>query len=643
MPSGAEWQRQNFDGNSSFAGGQDSGRLPESIRQDQFARGINVTTRLGALSPRLRYIETPLEWVDPAHKKKYYQSFRGGKFQGAFVYNSTVGDHIIAIKGGVIFQIDPLTQLVSVLELPDRADGVPDRLNEYRRRVSGTIAGRFLVLFDLPQNAVIIDGGKARRSNSDRIDARYSTDNGTATAYVAVPELPPARIGTFVQSRLWVGSLVHEFGAGDPVGGINADAPITFEESLVQGSPYNGQFFSLGGSNTSNPISYMGSLQQNDTSTGYGPLLVATRDHIYTYAANLPRADWAPLGDAGQFGSLALSNAGIIGPKAAVNVNNDLLFMSGDMGIRSLSTGRDEQRRWGNSPISNEVSNWLLSGEPDVAEMTCAAVFGGRAFFTASPYRTIARDSHGKLVPDYAFRGFVVLELQNASSMFQTVQPAWAGIWTGACPTEIVAGTFGGQSRCYFFAKEPTGMNLLYQMSDAVDCDWYRGAFRQVKSRIYSRGMFFESPLTDKQEVAMDLALSDMSGGVSLVVDRRPGHLPNFALWKKWAMNARVRACKGPPISGTKISVRQLDLGTPEDTPCDPVSGDKTSVFRHLQVRLSISGDTWRINNFRLRAKTMDDAGNSNQATSCKDSEEPQTVLAQPSENDLLLSSHFQP
>ena len=96
-----------YDGNISFAGGQNGGILADRIGADQFAAGVNVTTRDGALSPRPRFVQIPLRFRTQREQEKYGLLFKGGKFQCACFYRSSSGSFHIVVISGLIFAVDP--------------------------------------------------------------------------------------------------------------------------------------------------------------------------------------------------------------------------------------------------------------------------------------------------------------------------------------------------------------------------------------------------------------------------------------------------------------------------------------------------------------------------------------------------------
>lgn len=596
-----------YDGNISFAGGQSGGILADRIQADQYAAGVNVSTRNGALSPRPRFVHVPLRFRDAGEHAKYYNLFRQGKFQCACYYRSSSGSFHIVVISGLIFAVDPLTGKVQhiPIDIPSGEDQTKvDTMHPRLRRVNFAIAGRFLVLFDWSQQRpVILDGLKARRSRNQivtRVVSNVSTD-------LVIPEVPPSRLGTFVQNRLFIGNEAHEFGAGDPVGGLNADAPITFEESMAPSSQYNGQFFSLGTTNVNNPITYMGFLQTADTSTGYGPLVVATDNSVYTFAANQPRSTW----ETGQFGALSLYNAGIAGPRAGVNVNSDLLFISGDGQIRSLNMGRADQAKWANAPMSREVSNWIVASDPSLLTYAVAASFGNMVLFTVNPFTTTALQANGVRSFDVAFRGLVVMELDNVSGMGQSARPAWAGLWQGICPMELCTGIYNGAHMLHAWSKDAGSVNNLYRITDESDYDVFEGVNKPVVSRFYSRMFDFQARFKTKQGSGIDVKLTNLEGAARVDLRYRGSMSGRFAKWREFEFgvktNCEGRASDELPSNHAPGSIRELHFGTPYESLCDCITNERSEYFRSAQLRMTIKAANWMLEDLRLTVEDADD------------------------------------
>ena len=601
-----------FDGNISFRGGQNAGTLPDRIREDQYAAGINVSTRDGGLGPRSGFVQEEFTFITeggvtlPDGNVKSYQAiFRGGKFQGASKYSTDIGTFVIAVISGVIFKIDPSCRTIDVIEIqPQRStvtqtieafEPATQRINQYCRRVNFAEAGRFLVIFDYPDNPVIIDGGEARRANSDATDIDGNP----------CPEVPASVIGAFNQNRLFVSNAVHEFTGGDPVGSLaSLDAPVTFKEIFIQAAPFLGQAFSLGTTNTNNPITAMGFIQVVDTSTGIGPLFVATKDSVYTFRTDLPRAQWEQT----RFGSLLLFNAGIAGQRAFAHTNSDLLFMSGDGRIRSLSMARSEQAQWANTPIDREVRNWVKFDDRSLIPLTVVESFNNKVFFTVDPFRTEAQDLSDKPISDYAFGGMIVLELDNTSGLTEGGQPVWAGLWSGVYPMDLIK----IDDDLFIFSKDPNSKNAIYRLDESVGYDVVDSKVKQVTSRIYTRQYTFGNLFKLKEERSVSPTLTQLEGDVCVRVDRKVESASKWLKWRDFTHKAPTESCAPDTCEELPVliphNLRELNLGSPEESEeCNPVTDELLDFFRKMQCRVTINAKGWRLEDFQVQAEEQEE------------------------------------
>lgn len=634
-----------FDGNTSFLGGQNAGLEPHLIGETQYWKGVNTSNKNGALRSRPGYkhlvnIRVTTEGGivgSDARVRSYEKIFRTGKFQGAGPYVADAGIFIIAIISGVIFRIEPSTQQAIVLPVENQSTALPfdaeepptQRLNQYQDRHHWTQAGKDFVIFDYPDYPILINGQEARRVDP----AKY--------------EIPVAAVvGTYNQNRLFVFSNVHEFTAGDPVGNLaTPNAPITFEEVFAPAAAFAGQVFSLGSTNINNPITAVGFLPAVDGSTNIGPLFVATKKSLYGYHTELERVQWGQTG----FGSLLLDRAGIAGQRAFVSVQKDLWFMGGDGRIRSFSVARGDQQKWARTPLDKEVENWIRFPDKSLAQYTVAAYHNNRIFFTVNPYLTSAKDLTGQKVLDIAFKGMVVLELDAVSGFLQSANPAWAGLWTGINPMELIE----LDDDMYVFSKDPGSVNTLYRMEpDNVTWDTWQGKKKQITSRIETRQYGFQQQglnFSLKEEVTVYPSLKQVGGKFCLALERRNDDYPNYAPWRTFIHEAPIQTCKANCICILPVLVahnfREVNFGDPQniDDPafCNPVTNEQMRYFNETQFRLTLTGLTWQMSAFRVKAEVQEEETNIS-PTVCSEEIVEIAKTCEPSDFDLYSTAFKQ-
>lgn len=580
-----------YDGTLDFSLGQDAWHLPDRIQPNQYARGVNVTTKGGGLRPRPIYSRLDLNFDDTTIPldfgfrtiKEWWSS---GKFQAALAYLSGPDRYILSVVNGLIFQTNIRTGHTSVLS-------TEFRLNPNAARINWSYAGHYVVFFDYPNYPLIYDGMKLFRSNP------LNEVNGQLQ-----PQVPISVLGTFNQNRLFIANAGVEFTAGDPVGNLaTPEAPITFTEVFTPSSPFVNQFFSLPEEESIYPITAMGFIQQLDASTGIGAMFVATAQKFYFFNTQNPRSAWGE----SQFGGVLINNAGIPGQRAFVNVNSDLLFLTPQAKIHALSTARNEAKKWGNVPISREVENWLKLRDPELAQVAVLGYFNNRIFASANPYRVIAQGVNREPIFDYCHGGFVVLEIENLASLVTAGTPTWAGLWTGVNPMEFVS--FDNQA--FVVSKDGSnsfGQNAIYELSENAGIYDDIGTYtRPVRSVVYTRSYDFKDPYSKKWEQSFSFHIQDLKGKIDLKVERKTGASHEFREWGQWKHDASFENCGLPSdaeLNGiSSQDMPQLTFGEPVDLSCNPITHDQNRVFHENQVRMTISGGKWLLADVRMKAE----------------------------------------
>lgn len=574
------------DGNLDFSGGQDAAQIPERVAPNASYALINTTTKNGNLGPRSGYIHRSVTYPDGGVKDSngklhtYKDIFESGRYQAAIPYTLGSEYYLIIVVSGVIFLVNQRLYVVSLIPISDGS-----YLNERATRLNWEAAGRFIVIHDYPAYPVIIDSGVAHRADP----AKY--------------EVPISVLGAYNNNRLFIANAGNEFTAGDPAGNkLTPNAPVTFEEVFTPSSPYLGQVFQLPTLATDEVITAMAFLQATDSSTGIGSLLVGTHRAIYSYQTQNPRAQW----DAGQFGSLFVFEAGIVGPRAFTNVNSDFFFMSSDGQIRTASMSREEQKRWARVPVSREVQNWLRTtdAQKSLLPYSVMGYFDNKIFATANPYYVPCIGINYPVDLDITHGGLVVMELDNISTLGHDSPPVWGGLWTGIRPMDIVI----NNDRCFIIAKDASYINQIWEVEPEVTYDTSNGKVRYVRSVYYSKSYDFQDRFQNKQPHSIDIPINNVAGDLNLTVEYKPSHSPNFLPWKDFKHSAPYQECSLPVtcVNGVaKQSFKELNFGFPENEECDPITGMFYRMFRKMQIKFTIKAKSWNIPEFKVRAVTL--------------------------------------
>lgn len=563
-----------------FSGGQNAAVEPANLPPNFYNSAVNTTIQSDVLQPRwgVRTIELDFSTTTTLENSQGIPVnpetlFRTGRFQALIPYSIGPDHHLIIIISGYMFLVHQETLAVQIMN-------PTDPLNIGASRLNWSPAGRFLVVFDYPAVPMIVEGLVVRRSNP------------------LLDEIPVSVIGGYNQNVLMIGNAGNEFTFSDPASYGFPNGPITFTLVNQPSTGFTGQVFQLSTNYGNDQISAMGFLQFTDSSTGIGPALISTVKQVFSYQTQNPRSTWLN----NQFGSVLLNRAGIAGQRSQVNVNSDLLFASQDAQIRALSMSRDQQKRWGNFPISIEVSNYLLLRDKALAPYICAGYFENKCFFGANPFRTQGFDIDGNSYTDYACAGFVVMELNAVSGLDTGTQtPRWSGLWTGIRPMDIVV----NNEEAYVMSKDEGFGNTLYKLDPDISYDVIRGKERNIKSLLYTRAFGFESSINNKLLHSMNVDINNIQGEFELKVSYKPEHGPNYIPWREYKYTAPVQQCGSivtAPNGLAGHSIRDFYLGGVDESECNPATGETYSTFKEVQILLEITGRNWNFMGFLLRA-----------------------------------------
>lgn len=579
-----------------FSYGQDAYNNPDRIDERAFSKGVNIKTDKGIVSSRPCFEELDLTYKDETFTvrgnipKSTRIIFEDGRFQSFIPYFIDPEYYFIVVIAGLIYVFNTRTRTINLLSSTIT-------VNQYSSRINWSLAGRYVVLFDYPNYPVILDGLNVFRANP------LNMVNGQIQ-----PQVPISTIGAYNQNRLAVANAGSEFILGDPTGNLlTPEAPITFWEVLGPGATYPGQSFSLGTNLTRQPITAMGFLQSIDQNTGLGPLFVATEDSIYYYRTDTPRTDWT----SEVFGSLLLFNAGIVGPRAFVNVNSDIIFLSNEGHVRALSTSRNDTKTWGNVPISREVENWLKYWDKDLAQFAFMQYFNNRVYISANPYRVQVSTRDGDPITDYTNGGMVMMNFRSTATLHMEGTPVWDGLWTGAGRPMDMATSNG---TAYVISKNREGKNSIWKVRPELSYDIVKGKERLIPCIMETREYFKDSRFTNKYEQSITMPVQNVAGDLTLEIERRPSQTNIFKLWKRWTYKAPFSQCFGvkSPLGLAYHRFRDLVFGAPGQPECTEDGDSIYNVFRKLQLRIRIKARYWQIEEIKIRgiASPNDDLDN---------------------------------
>lgn len=667
------------DGFVALTGGQDSGKNPSLIRDDQASELWNVSVRGGYPTNRPGFKKIPLTFATP----EIEEWFTTQVHQGSIVFRPygsppiqvwSVGGRIFTVDilmGGMVNEITPRLSTTTTanftvpgvgtsvaIQVADATAIYPDYPilvgnDEYQVTsisgstltainvtgtpaaviASGTVvsyldtnaslltkvwmqqADRFLIIQDGFSRAIIFDGASAWRADPARL------------------EVPTGTVMAFGLGRLWVAINEREFVAGDIIYGPTgtplynyADAILHFTENtfLAEGGAFSLPF-------EAGKITAMDFMPVWDTSTGQGPLMVFTESSATSVDASPNRETWKNITSPIQ----AVSMRGP-GPKGSWStvpiVNGDIFFRSPD-GIRSLALAVRGWGDWGSTPLSTEMDNVLVDDDESWLFWTSAIVFDNRLLMTSG-------NRPGGLRPK--FSGIVALDFHILSAMAQKLPPVYDGTWTGLSIWQLFKGSYDGRERAFAAVQSVDGLNELWEISKASRFDNEEG---RIVSTLISRNMFNKGAFNFKRLYNCEIWVDDIVGTVDFRLYYRSDQYPCWTLWNTARVCVEFHNCTGvtncSPLApqfrpGYKT---RIGFGQPADGD-EPNDAKPIRIGYEFQIMLRWEGKA-KLRKVRVKAMDVDEQPNPDVGVitvGCQEVD-PELIPTPPPEEPELLPS----
>lgn len=635
------------DGQISFLGGQDSGRHPFLIGDNQAFELWNYTVRGGGLVTRpgwnqitLTFPTDEIETWFTTHQVQGNIVFKlrsrqtrqvwsvGGRFFTVDVLNNGLVQEITPTLNTVTaanFTVPALGASVAITIVETSATQSPIRAG-YPILIGGkeyqvtAVAGPVLTATNINDTpALVIASGTAvvyLDPNAEDLGICYMiiaedfliAQDGYSRPFIwdgatsrrsdpRFGEVPVGTVMAYGIGRLWVniGSGTNQFVASDIVYGPSGtddygqrDAILYFTENTYLAG---GGFFTAPGIITA--MAFASSL---DTSTGQGPLMVFTEEAICSVNAPTQRELWATVTDPIQ--TISLLTSGATSFYGTVTVSNGDIFYRSPLGLNSFFVARREFGTWGNTPISGEMKNVMRDDAPEMMLYSSAIVFDNRLLFTVSP----RPDGQGA-----KWKGIGVLDFDSMSTMFDKSSPVYDGTWTGVDPIYLFTGKYGRTQRAFMSVKGDDGLNQLWEFSRN---DQFDNGDGRIKSKVISRAFTCGNPIEMKRLSNLELFLNDVVGDVDITLRYRPDEYPCWFAWHDQAVCANWRKCDGWENCETPIAFRngyktRIGFGQPPDE--DETNDGKPARCGYVhQVSLETEGHC-EILKWRLRATMVDE------------------------------------
>jgi hypothetical protein len=395
---------------------------------------------------------------------------------------------------------------------------------------------------------------------------------------IGIPELPAGRMLTYGMGRVWeVMTDSISFLAGDIVGGSGGSPNFNFRDAVLKISENlylagGGLFRVPGASGEIRGLIFTATL---DVSLGQGPLQVFTARNVFSCQAPVDRATWQSLTN--PILTEALKGAGGAGQYCLINSNADVLFRSPDAQLRSLILGRLDFNRWGDTPVSFELSRVTKIEDQNLMPFCSVIIFDNRLLMTANPVQA----DNGVV-----WNNLFALNFDEISSL-QTKSPSvYDGVWDGLNVLQLVR--FSNSNRAFAFCSNPaTGVIELWELLPTGAVHFDSGSVPITWQ--------FESPtlfMGSKQKGLFDLVrlvdgeiyISDLEGRADFTVEYRPDWSP---CWYPWT---RFYVCSAVGVNLVNQYRSRIGLGEPSASACVQFNNKPAREGRFFQVRITVAG-----------------------------------------------------
>lgn len=516
--------------------------------------------------------------------------FENGKFQGCEDYTTSSRTYSIVVISGHIFMINLLDNKVTCLT------NETNQLNEIVDRCYFVQAGPYMIVQDGIARPRILQGSAIR--NSDE----------------TLPEIPVGTNMAYGHGRIAVQVSPRHFAMGDIYLSYKPENVLRFKET---------QFLNEGGGFTvSGKLGNIVSLQYanvSDTSTGDGPLLAICDNGFSTFAVNNPRIQWSNIA----IQKIQLLGSGIVGHEASVNINEDILYRSHE-GIRSYAVGRTEAASaYKYTELSREMDPYIQADDRHDSRFLTMAFFDKRMLGTTSPRSLKAKKSDWQIkkdtydadpsednkkaldlayVDDAYFEGIIAFDFSLAGFTKSTTSSQYTrkttgsydGIWTGINPTKLFTTIVQKKKRCYAFAKDSNGMNVLYEITKEVT--GLDNGSKRIQQSMDLRSMAFktqdtyvEAPFIHKYLEDITVWIGELHDEVNIQVYSSTDVINRFGKLGELNIKALTSSSSDPQEVGAAQSRAMIKLLEPAES-YDETTGHPNRNGNEFQFRLAWEG-----------------------------------------------------
>ncbi len=578
-----------YDGILELDGGMNSGIESQLLEKNEVAFMTNGFLDTGFITQRPPTNKIAITATDPG----IIQAATKGWFYGATCYTSDAGvPSIIASIGGQLFRFTPQYQtnptnpnfgqplnqvIVDNQTGTSGGQNTTTALQHWLRQ-----AERWVLWHDGISLPLYWDGS-----------ANPPTIRRSVGPAGSPPELPAGRMLTYGLGRVWQ-ALPDGFSfmAGDIVNWSSGTLAYNFRDAVLKASSNQllaggGNFRVPGNVGTIQALVFIALL---DASLGQGPLQVFAQQTVFSCNAPVDQSTWQSLTN--PILTESVKAAGGAGQDSTILANGDILYRSPDGQIRSLVMARLDFNRWGNSPISLEVTKIIETDNTSLLPFGSGVNFDNGAMLTTGPVQGPLGIYH---------TGLVSLCFDQVSLMREKYPPAYNGLWTGWNILSIVTGMFYNVQRCFAFTyNTATNAIELHEFLSSTSAQYADDGTKPITMQFSSAALFWK--LKGKSEFdlvkleAGEMAVQEIQGFNTFTVEFKSVYDPNWHPWTTWSVDN---------TSGNIPYAPRMGLGIPPTTNnCNSATNRPYEVDYAFQVRVTITGKC-RFMGLRLKASLM--------------------------------------
>ena len=550
-----------FGGFSGLPGGMNSGIDVSLLKETEFARGVNISTRGGFAETRGGFA---LETTFPG----------AGVFRGAEVWRLNDGDLIVVARGSdlVIHNINTGEQWTVSNLFVDPAF------------VAGT---NWCYLFQADRWMVVQNGIERP------VVLQYT--GGVVSVYGRDPDTVSITVGTigyYIHKRIHYVPVKIPNLLPDPTAYPYASPQLTDEDGRtcflssdirLDVDPKTVFFMAEhrtvalgGGIALPGELGFLeafGQMRALSNSTGLGSLVAFGREGVSAFDVAIPRDQWLKTAS----GQVLFIGAGTRSSRAVVQANDDLIYIDTRGNVRfvqydtaALSGGSGSGALY-NTPKSNEMQHFIKAADPTYLGEVSAAFDDNRLFWSL----------HGEA--NRTYRGLGVLDMIPTYTMAAKDPPAYYGIWTGFEFHQVLTARKNQQRRMLAVVMTDSGLALLMYDDSNVTDEGGVPIVSTIETGALSLATAGAAVATDAKRLQyVELWLGNIKRDTSVSVYYKP------LGYSKWSLagTASVSVPGGPPQrrDAVKIPVKEDDIGY------DTITNQRLNVSQAFQFMIRVTG-----------------------------------------------------